>query len=79
MAFCQKLTRRDRDAGVIGKDQEYRLPFDSEWDIYYGGASLSDAVYDRELSRGTANVGSKGANKYGLYDTRGNVWEWMQD
>lgn len=32
MAFCGQLTRRDRINGVIGLDEEYRLPTEAEWE-----------------------------------------------
>ena len=30
--FCAKLTQIDRDAGILSKDWEYRLPTETEWE-----------------------------------------------
>src|SRR6185295_11430806 len=30
--YCAKLTQIDRDAGILSKDWEYRLPTETEWE-----------------------------------------------
>jgi len=80
VAFVNKLNQREKPN--LPKGFAYRLPFDAEYDVYVGNASLDDAVTSLRESRfgkGHEGVGSRGANQFGLYDTRGNVWEWMND
>ena len=74
--YCQK----------IGK----RLPTEMEWDKatrggstsrYYWGNEIDNAyvIYADNSDRHTHPVGSKKPNAYGLYDSLGNVFEWVED
>ena len=71
----------------------YRLLSEAEWE-YAARAGITTAYWwGDEVGRGNANcdgcgsewdtraalVGSFKANDFGLYDTAGNVWEWVQD
>jgi formylglycine-generating enzyme required for sulfatase activity len=64
-----------------------RLPTESEWEwAAYGGAAelpkqpiAAIAWYDANSNDSTHPVASKSPNGYGLCDTLGNVWEWVQD
>ncbi len=72
--FCQRLTRMDRDAGIAkGK---YALPTRDQWMFFAKDATLKDSVIKTNQP---AKVGSRAANAFGLYDVRGNVWEWLAD
>ncbi len=68
-----------------------RLPTEAEWEWAARAGSRSAFIngdYESDLDKvawfgGNANglqpVGTKAANKFGLYDIIGNVWEWMED
>lgn len=78
--FCAKLTGLDSKAGKLPKGFAYALPAEKQWEYFVADATLEDAVTSQDGERSsTENVGSKGSNKFGLYDVRGNVWEWCAD
>ncbi len=72
----------------------FRLPSEAEWEyacragtttrFYWGNDpdynELGEyAVYNRNDPNGTADVGTKLPNNFGLYDMSGNVYEWCED
>ena len=74
--------------------KRYRLPTEAEWEYaaragtetkYYWGNNLikgmanCDGCGSQWDNKQTAPVGSFKPNNFGLYDTAGNVWEWVQD
>ncbi len=78
--FCESLTANEKALGTVPPGYRYRLPTDEEWSQLVGKQKLDGAIsslFDRQKS--TAPVASLAPNEFGLYDVRGNVWEWVND
>jgi formylglycine-generating enzyme required for sulfatase activity len=78
-SFVKKLSEQ------TGK--EYRLLSESEWEYMARAGSTTEypwgnGIYSskaRYTEIGTVPVGSYSANAFGVYDTAGNVEEWVED
>jgi formylglycine-generating enzyme required for sulfatase activity len=81
MAFCDKLTKKEKLRGELPDGYAYSLPTQSQWWTLAANATLDDAVTSLHPSQhsSTEPVGTLGANSLGLYDIRGNVMEWCLD
>ena len=83
--FCAWLTQRERQAGILSKNEGYRLPTTSEWITALGkldnySPEPNSGNFDISLKvdsfPNTSPAGSFPANLIGVHDLRGNVWEW---
>jgi len=73
--------------------KQYRLPNEAEWEYAARGGTETAYWWGDEIKAGMANcadnsskwsaktvpIGSFKPNPFGLYDTAGNVEEWLQD
>jgi formylglycine-generating enzyme required for sulfatase activity len=60
------------------------LPTEAEWEYASGGVELEEVNrwhgdFPWRGYRGTSPVGAFPANRFGLFDMLGNVWEWTAD
>jgi formylglycine-generating enzyme required for sulfatase activity len=88
MEFCKRLLRW---SGEKGKNYEYRLPSEAEWEYacragtetpYHWGDKITPNLgnyIEKALGRPTSVGRFQVANAFGLYDVHGNVLEWCED
>lgn len=83
-AFCRTLSERENLADGCG----YRLPTEAEWEFAARAGSEASGLDflarfawtgEPTESGSTHLVGTKEPNRWGLFDMRGNLWEWCAD
>lgn len=87
MAYCEKLTERERAAGRLPEGYVYTLPTEAQWEYAYRAGTTGaypgepDAMgWHRGNSGGTTHsVAQKRPNAWGFHDMTGNVLEWCYD
>lgn len=87
LAFCDRLTVRERLAGRLPAGYVYSLPTETQWEYACraGGTpapvqNLEEVAWLRTNSDYTTHpVATRQPNPWGLHDMQGNVWEWCLD
>ncbi len=87
MAYCAKLTERERAAGRLPEGYVYTLPTEAQWEYSYRAGSTAAmppslaamAWYDANSGETTHPVARLAPNAWGFHDLAGNVLEWCYD
>lgn len=86
-AFCDRLTEREREAGLLPEGWAYGLPTEAQWEYAcragtetsFAGEIEEMAWHEENSFKSTHDAGQLAPNAWGFYDMHGNVWEWCRD
>ncbi len=95
VAFCKKLTERERKPGRVSAEWVFTLPTEAQWEYacragtktaYSFGNTIRSKNESWNMHANSNDniwnptaVGSYLANPWGFHDMHGNVWEWCRD
>jgi formylglycine-generating enzyme required for sulfatase activity len=88
--FCERLSALPDE---VAAGRSYRLPTEAEWEYACRAGRSEPRIHVPERQPGDASgenamkspplpitrVGTNAPNEFGLFDMRGNVWEWCSD
>ncbi len=77
--FCQRLTEFEESLDMLPRGFRYALPTDAQWEYLAADASAAGGSVTTGPVAATSEVGRSSPNRFGIFDARGNVWEWCQD
>jgi formylglycine-generating enzyme required for sulfatase activity len=87
MLFCERLTKLHFHEGLLPDGFRWRLPTEAEWE--YACRSGARQAYSNDIGVSGWSLENSGmqshpvsikiANKWGVQDMHGNVWEWCMD
>lgn len=89
VAYCRKLTERERAADRLPAGYVYALPTEAQWEYACRAGDNGDQppppaiaaqISPTQNSAGSSRpVATAAANAWGFHDLLGNVWEWCLD